>query len=359
MTRGERDRDADVHMATGAKVSHALFENAARPLIERELAGVGYLAARLGSGSDVLGLDDGRSQDHDFGCRLTLLVDDDHAPLLEDLDVVLEAELPGEVAGWPTRFATSWDSRVRHKIDLHTVHDFVNSRLGFDLRSPLTSAEWLCITGQSVLEVTGGQVFHDTTSAYRQVTSTLEWYPNDIWRYVLAAGWVRLGQELPFIGRTGELGDEVGSRIIAGRLCRDLAHLAFAVERAWMPYPKWSGRMLHRLPGGGQLAEVLAGVLAARDWTERQRHIVAAMEHLAVRHRAAGFDLPAPVVVSFFDRPFVTPNNEIPAVLRRDISDAEVRGFPAVGAVEQWCDSVDLLSYPQRRARATVIYERE
>jgi hypothetical protein len=346
-------------MVSGAELSRTFFESAARPIIERTLPGVGYLAGRLGSGSDVLGLDDDRSPDHDFGCRLTVLVDDEHAGLLLDLDQALDAELPKEVAGWPTRFATSWDSRMRHKVDLHTVHAFVASRLGFDLRSPLTSVEWLCLTGQSVLEVTHGPVFHDSTTAYGPVTSSLEWYPTDLWRYVLAAGWVRLGQELPFVGRTGELGDDIGSRIVAGRMCRDLTHLAFTVERAWAPYPKWSGSLLRRLPAGPRLAETLEAVLAASGWTERQRHLADAIELVAERHRSMGFDLPTPVVVPFFDRPFLMPNGEVPAALLRDIGDTELRALPCVGAIEQWCDSVDLLSRPVRRAHATAIYQRD
>jgi hypothetical protein len=111
--------------------------------------------------------DDERSQDHDFGCRLTVLVDEQHKALLDTLDTALETELPDEIGGWPTRFATSWDARIRHKVDLHTVNDFATSRLGVDLRYPLQPAEWLCLTGQSILEVTGGPVFHDTTESYR------------------------------------------------------------------------------------------------------------------------------------------------------------------------------------------------
>ena len=347
----------DVGVPKGAEVSQTFYESAVRPIVEQVLPEAGHVAARLGSGSDVLGLDDERSQDHDFGCRLTVLVDEEHGPLLSELDRLLEEGLPEEVAGWPTRFATSWDSRTRHKVDLHTVHDFAASRLGVDLRTPLTPIEWLCLTGQSVLEVTGGPVFHDSTRTYREVVATLTWYPNDVWRYVLAAGWTRLGQELPFVGRTGELGDELGSRLVAARLCRDLVHLAFAIERTWPPYPKWSGGQLHRLPSGGRLAELLAEVLASTAWTERQRHLVEAIEDLAERHRAAGFDVPTPVVVPFFNRPFVMPTGEATAELIRGIDDPAIRALPCVGAIEQWCDNVDLLSYPQRRARASAVYK--
>lgn len=336
-------------------MSQTFFESAARPIIEWALPGVGYLAARLGLGSDVLGFDDDRSQDHDFGCRLTVLLDEQHRALLDPLDAALEAELPDDVDGWPTRFATSWGSRAHHKVDVHTVYDFAESRLGFDLRSPLEPAEWLCLTGQSVLEVTNGPVYHDSTTAYREITAMLDWYPEDVWRYVLAAGWARLGQELPFVGRTGELGDEAGSRIIAARLCRDIAHLAFMVERAWMPYPKWSGTALLALPGGRPLAQALVAVQAATAWPERQRMLVQAIELLVERHRCAGFDMPSPAVVPFFDRPFVMPN-DFRSSLVAGIVDETIGQMPPFGAIEQWCDNVDLLSYPQRRIHAVALY---
>lgn len=333
-------------MTSGSALAQMFFETAARPIIERVLAGAGYTAGRLGSGSDVLGFDDNRSQDHDFGCRLTVLVDEEHRLLFDDLDAALDQELPDKVDGWPTRFTTSWDDRVRHKVDLHTVHDFTASRLGFDLRSTLEPAQWLCITAQSVLEVSGGPVFHDTTTAYRRIGATLAWYPADVWYYVLAAGWRRLGQELPLVGRTGELGDGFGSRVIAARLCRDVAHVAFVVERTWMPYPKWSGTGLHRLPGGRVLGEALTAALAATGWRDRQRSLVQAVELLAERHCAAGLDVPSPVIVPFFDRPFAMPNGDIHESLVERISDRGIRDLPPLGSIEQWCDNVEVLSSP-------------
>jgi hypothetical protein len=207
-----------------------------------------------------------------------------------------------------------------------------------------------------VLEVTGGPVFHDTTTAYREVATSLRWYPEDLWRYVLAAGWARLGQELPFVGRTGELGDDAGSRIITARLCRDLEHLAFAVERTWIPYPKWSGTALRRLPGGTGLAEALVAAQAADTWAQRQGIVVEAIEMVGESHRAAGFDVPSPAVLPFFDRPFVMPSEEVGASLINGIRDESIRAMPPLGAIEQWCDNVDLLSSPQRRARAVALY---
>ncbi|WP_207944593.1 hypothetical protein [Actinomadura rubrisoli] len=60
----------------GAELAGAFHSDLVRPLLARAMPRLRYAAARLGSGSDVLGLDDAMSRDHDWGCRLTLLVDD-------------------------------------------------------------------------------------------------------------------------------------------------------------------------------------------------------------------------------------------------------------------------------------------
>ncbi len=344
-------------MVSGHVVTQRFFETAVKAIVADVMGGDGYVAGRLGSGSDVLGFDDGRSHDHDFGCRLTVLVDDAAAAVVAEIDTVLEDRLPDEVDGWPTRFATTWDERVSHKVDVHTVHDFAKSRLGVDLRSPLTVGQWLCLTGQSVLEVSGGPVFHDTTTAYARVCDSLRWYPEDVWLYTLAAGWTRLSQELPFVGRTGELGDDVGSPVIAARLCRDIMHLAFLVERVWMPYPKWQGTALSRLSFGAEMVAVLSRVLSADDWRTRQRHMQEAIEILAERHRQAGFDLPEPAVHQFFERPALVTHNDIPAVFTSRISDGRVLGLPPIGSIEQWCDNVDILAKPERRANMVAAYD--
>lgn len=61
-------------LGTGADLSRDYFEQVVAPLLERSAPGLPYAAARLGSGSDVLGYDDEQSRDHDWGLRLTVLV---------------------------------------------------------------------------------------------------------------------------------------------------------------------------------------------------------------------------------------------------------------------------------------------
>jgi hypothetical protein len=51
----------------GAELARRFFTDVVEPLLSHALPGLGYAAARLGSGSDVLGLDDEMSRDHDWG----------------------------------------------------------------------------------------------------------------------------------------------------------------------------------------------------------------------------------------------------------------------------------------------------
>lgn len=82
---------------TGVELARAFAAEAVEPLLDRFFPGLPYATGRLGSGSDVLGLDDELSRDHDWGCRLCLLVDDpEPSPRVVAL---LEDELPETFGG--------------------------------------------------------------------------------------------------------------------------------------------------------------------------------------------------------------------------------------------------------------------
>jgi len=344
-------------MSSGSALARLFFETEVRPLVDSALPSLGYVGARLGSGSDVLGFDDERSRDHDFGCRLTLLVDEGSSEVVPHIDELLEQQLPNEFEGYPTRFPTTWDGRCRHKVEISTVHAFAKSRLGLDPATELDTVGWLCLTGQSILEVVGGPVFHDTTQSFGPLQQRLAWYPDDVWRYVLAAAWTRLGQELPFVGRTGERADDLGSSVIAARLARDLIHLSFLVNRTWSPYPKWAVTALAGLPNGPELIGSLLAVTGATDWRAREAALCEAIAIVGAEHLEAGFELDAPFVEPFFDRPYLIPGPKTVESIRFGIVDPELRSLPpGIGSVEQWCDNVDVLSHPARRREVERIY---
>jgi hypothetical protein len=296
----------------GASLSRAFYEALVAPLLD----GVPHAAGRLGQGSDVLGLDDELSQDHDWGCRLTVLVDDG----VRELRARLERELPDDFDGHPVRFPTSWKPSG-HQVWVGTVDDFARSHLG--IAAPVDDIDWLLLTGQSVLEVVAGPVFRDDTGALTALRSMLQWYPERVDQYVVRSQWVRISEELPFIGRTLDRGDHLGSRVIANRLARDVMHLSLLLERQWSPYPKWLGTVY-----GWRGHEL-----------DTEASICAALDDLAGR----------PITKPFWDRPFqqVDPS----------FVHALPRGLPlpdGIGSVEQWCDNVKVLG---RRTALRSFYE--
>ncbi|WP_433500795.1 hypothetical protein ACQP1K_11100 [Sphaerimonospora sp. CA-214678] len=58
----------------GLTLSRILYGEAVRPILNVEYPGLRYAAARVGPGSEVLGIDTARSTDHDWGPRLDLFL---------------------------------------------------------------------------------------------------------------------------------------------------------------------------------------------------------------------------------------------------------------------------------------------
>jgi hypothetical protein len=345
----------DLHLP-GAELARRFYSDVAEPLLSRALPELRYAAARLGSGSDVLGLDDAMSRDHDWGCRLTLLVDEDARDQVPRINAILEEELPERFGDYPVRFPVTWDRSLSHKIEVATVADFTASRLGVDPSGGLSALDWLTVTGQSVLEVTAGPVFTDRTRTLAAVRTLLAWYPPDVERYVLAAGWQRLCQLLPMMGRTAEAGDELGSRLLSARLAEDLLWLAFALSRRWAPYAKWRGTVFRSLPVAAQLGPLLDAAAAAQ-WREREDALTSACRVLLSIQRERGLPAPESAVIPFFDRPYRTLDGAVPQALLDGIADPDVARLPPmVGAIEQWVDSADVLSSPGRRAALQAAY---
>lgn len=340
----------------GAELARGFFTEVVAPLLNRAMPGLEYAAARLGSGSDVLGLDDALSRDHDWGCRLTLLVDAAAGDQVPRVSRLLEDELPERFRGFPVRFPVTWDPSVTHKVDVATVAGFTASRLGVDPTQGMSVLDWLTVTGQGVLEVTAGPVFTDHTRTLAPARALLAWYPPDVERYVLAAGWQRLVQQMPFLGRTAQAGDELGSRLLSAGLAADLVSLAFALSRRWAPYPKWRGTVFRSLPVAARLGPLLDAVVAAPGWPDRESALAAACEVLLDVQRERGFPAPASAVIPFYDRPYRTVDGAVLEGLLAEVTDPDVARLPLVGAVEQWADATDVLASPGRRAALQTAY---
>lgn len=169
----------------------------------------------------------------------------------------------------------------------------------------------------------------------------------------------RIAQEEAFIGRTAEVGDELGSGILTARIVRDLMRLCFLFERRYTPYSKWLGSAFLNLGIASELTPHLDAALKAADFPTRETALCSAYEYIARCHNQLNLTPPVdPETRLFFKRPFrVLGGNRFAEACLAAIQDEWFRKQPLVGSVDQFSDSTDVLSSANRSRCLTSIYD--
>jgi hypothetical protein len=361
-----------IAMATfvpGVELSRLFFEEVVRPLIAAQLPDLTYSCALIGHGSDVLGYDTPLSTDHEWGPRLWLFLDGDDEPefyrIGEALDQTFQKHFPATFRGYSTNFSArdAADGGIRrmepaapddsplidHYILIMTLDEFLRWELGVDSVDHLSMRDWLTFPEQKLLEVTAGAVYHDGLGQLVPIREQLTYYPHDIWLYKLAAQWRRIAQEEAFVGRSGDVGDELGSQLVAARLAYDVMRLCFLLERRYAPYSKWWGTAFGRLNCAQHVGPQLRAVLAATTWQEREERLAHVYEIVAQMQNAlAVAESQDPSSRPFHGRPYqVIMADRFVDALSAAIQDPEVRRirekFGLAGALDQWADSTDIV----------------
>jgi hypothetical protein len=345
----------------GAKLCGLFYEEAVKPLLAAHFPNLRYAAARIDSGSDVLGFDTPQSTDHDWGPRLMLFVSEaDRNQYASAIIKMLGYQLPRTFRGFSTHFGQPGEDGARlledyvsgpisHRVTIHTLAEFLNDYLALDPAAELTPLDWLTMPEQHLLTVTRGPVYHDEIGEITAVRHKLAYYPHDVWLYLLASQWRRIDQEEPFVGRCGDVGDELGSRVLAARLIRDMMRLCFLMERQYAPYNKWFGSAFARLVCAPQLMPAFEQALAAYTWKDRERYLSVAYEVVAEMHNTLGITEHLEARVSpFYNRPYnVIHSGRFVDALRAQISDTALRDAPLLGGVDQYVDTTDALTQPK------------
>ena len=342
----------------GLELSQHFYLEAVQPILNKHFPQLTYSAALLGHGSDVLGFDTPQSRDHDWGPRLLLFTSETDFPIYASkIDDVFKHELPKTFLGYPTNFGLHADGTtvmveeennlIHHRIKIHTVEPYFKSILKFDPTDEIQPADWVSIPQNNLLMLTAGSVFHDGLDKVIPIRKKLEYYPLDVWLYILAAQWQRISQEEHFMGRCGQVSDDLGSRIIAAQIVRDIMCLCFLMERRYYPYSKWFGSAFAQLECSGELLPILLEVMRAESWLVRQDHLSAAYELVGAMHNSLSITERLPAKVSqFHKRPFMVIHAEEYAhAIRKRIKDERVLALPEnLGAFDQFINSTDALN---------------
>jgi hypothetical protein len=358
----------------GRELSRRFYEEAVRSLLEENFPSLPYAAAHLGRGSEVLGFDSEMSTDHDWGPSVLIFLRDEDAHLAENIREMLRHHLPYSFCGYPVNFAESpaepgtfgmhmiEDGPVDHRVFPMTLRTFFRMQLAYDIDHPPDAAEWLTFPSQALLEVTAGAVHHDEIGELTALRKRLAWYPHDVWLYLLACGWQRIGQEEHLMPRAGFVGDELGSAITGSRLVHDVMRLCFLMEKQYAPYPKWFGTAFKQLRCADQFRPVLWRAQRAPTWQEREAALCESYELLARTHNALGITEVLPEAVSpFFSRPFeVIHGSAFAQALVERIADPAVKRIASrrlIGSIDQFSDSTDLRAVASWRPILRRLYQ--
>lgn len=331
----------------GLALSQDFYDEIVAPTLQRGFPALRYAAARVGIGSEVLGFDTALSADHDYGpCVQIFLQEADfrqHAPAIM---AALDAAVPDRFKGWMTRYPTATRAPREeatmmlgsdHGAELYTLPAWCDRFFGRQFDGDLSALDWLSYAEQMFLTATAGAVFRDDIGDLTALRSRLAWFPRDVWLYKLAAQWGRIAEERAYVGRAGDVGDEIGSRVITARMVGNLMRLAMLIERCYAPYPKWFGSAFARLGCAPQLEPMLTAVLVADDWRTRESRLADACRFVANLQVDLGVPgAVAPEEGRLHDRPYrFVDTLRIGDSIQAEIGDAWLKGLPGFGGADQ------------------------
>ena len=339
----------------GKKLSELFFNEIVKPLLKQHYPNLKYSAGLLGYGSDVMDFDTARSMDHDWGPRVLLFLSKEDFKKKKHISDMFSRELPYTFRGFSTNFGAPDKKgvkvsekinkdKIHHRIEIFTVGSFFKEYLNFDINQNISVYDWLVFPEQKLLTSTAGKVFHDDLG-FKKTIEKFQYYPKDVWYYLLASQWTRISQEEHFMGRCGELKDEIGSKIVATRLVKDIMKMCFLMEKQYTPYIKWFGTEFNNLKSSKKLKPILNLVVKSNDWKTREKYLTQAYVHIAKIHNSLKITKHLKTKVDYFhNRPFLVIKGELFASeIKKQIKNSTVKSIKLdIGSINQFSDSTDV-----------------
>jgi hypothetical protein len=234
--------------------------------------------------------------DHNWGPHMKMLFSEKDWKAKDDVDQMLRKNLPFEFMGFPTNFTKPNEKKylvtqmkeikrghVNHFIEFNTPRSFFDRYLGINPFKRLSFKDWLTFPQQALIEVTAGELYHDEID-FQKLRDKYKYFPDDIWLYLYANQWGAIGDEEMYMARSGEIGDKLGSSIIATRIVNNVMKLCFLMEKKYWPYSKWFGTAFSRLQSATELSYPLFQVVSAKTWEEREDQLSHVYEIIARKH---------------------------------------------------------------------------
>lgn len=297
------------------------------------LAGIRHDAVLIGEGSDVLGYDQNISRDHNWGVRATVFVEDPAAaPVMP---------IPEKYRGVAVK---------PENIVITTIDQWLLDNLGIADIGAISTAKWLSMPQQLLIQFVYGMLLGGELGEYRRAQDILAWYPDDIWRWMMAVQWYFIWSEERLVPRARDAGDIIGAQMIAHRLLRYIFQLHFLQCRRYRPYDKWFGTAFGELEGHEFFEEKFRDAISA-DVDAQIAILHDMLMRLGEAHNSLGITRPVKPRICNYEvgidgavRPYMIINSsEFIEALKDGITDMALREMPLVGAIDQLGNATDVM----------------
>ncbi len=344
---------------TGLELGERYFFEDVKPILSEFFPDLKYSSGLIGSGSEVLGFDDETSQDHHWGPRLILfLTDTDYTNLSSSIDRSLRQNLPAICLGYPTNFSKpdkfgirlmelNSTGEISHFIEIVTIREYFNNLLGINIYNKLSNIDWLGFPQQILLSIQSGRIFHDQLGL-NDIRGKLNYYPHNIWLYLIASSWQRIGQEEHLAARAWLTGQDIGFSIITSRLVRDIMLIGFLLERKYAPFAKWLEKSFMKLNCAKTLMPYLSKVTSSINSKTRHQNLCRVFESLAPIHNDLSITKPINSECrAWHNRPFkAIHGGQVAEIIADSIDDIEMQSIVKkglIGNMDQISDNTDVL----------------
>lgn len=268
----------------GLAINKRFYSTIVKPIIDINFSGLKYACGLIGSGSEVLGIDDLTSRDHNWGLRLLIFLEGKDINLKQKISNVLSKELVDTFEGINTNWSTSAEDGSRtpvpsngeidHNIAIFNIPEYLQLHFGFMEIANLTDEQWLMISEQKLLEFVSGEIFYDSVGEITNLRTQMNYYPSQIKMLNLLGEWKAIASEIAFIGRARMLYDEIGTHLIACRLINRMMRISFILEDQYIPYAKWFGSKFYYLNLAKRLLPLFQQIISTSNWEEREDCLV-------------------------------------------------------------------------------------
>lgn len=232
----------------GLELSRLFYEEAVRPMLEKDFPGLlPYVAAGLtGAGSECLGYDDEASQDHDFEPGVCIFLPGEEVVPRREAFLLERAydKLPREFMGYRRSLLPPAGSQ-RHGV-IRTAEFFTEKTGTPD--AALSAMEWLTISEQYLLEATNGEIFYDGYGEVTRIRESLAAFPEDIRLKKMAGALFLMGQAGSYnYPRLIAHGEPAAAQLALSEYVRAVLHFGHLLAGCYTPYYKWAFRSFRAL----------------------------------------------------------------------------------------------------------------